>query len=180
MIYFRKKVQSMVIINEKNENTNITTIELFPLKFVKNIDDNYCSICLNTIDLHFTKLECCGQNIHERCLVEWIYLQSSIEPKCPICRTLMNSLTTIPVSTFLMYLNSILSDKVVQTNKVKRIVCSLYDDPIVHCFKEVDPDIINTSRNISSNVCTCNNIALTSFVVFVITLVVLLLVNIID
>jgi hypothetical protein len=141
----------------------------------------YCSICLNTADLHFTKLHCCGQTIHEKCLINWIYLQSSITVTCPICRGHITSLSPIiSIDNFLIHLNSLLSNQVVYCNKIKRIICSLYNDPIVDCFRDSDNTIINISDNSNNTICTCTNVITYLILSFIMLIVLLFIINIVN
>lgn len=144
------------------------------------IQINFCSICLNTENLHFTKLQCCGQTIHEKCLIEWFYLQNKLNISCPICRSHITNLSqVIPIDKFLTYLNNILSDQIVYSTKIKRIVCSLYNDPIVDCFRETNETIINISNN-NNGICTCNNMAIIFIFLFISSIILLIILNIVN
>ena len=88
----------------------------------------FCCVCLNTSDYKFIKLKCCNQEIHKKCVIEWITSPQNRIINCPICRKQMD----ISFSNFVT-LGEIIDevnkkDKLLSKQKFDQIIQTLYPD----------------------------------------------------
>lgn len=76
-------IEMNIINSNENKNKNISQINIIE-----------CCICLDECQKQEIKMECCSQNIHKSCLLEWIVCQTNNE-NCPLCRTDISDITKI-------------------------------------------------------------------------------------
>ena len=138
-----------------NSNEFIELIEMD-----KNV---YCCICLNTDvnrqvtlpsnDLQFNypdfiKMDCCNQQIHKNCFLDWIIHPIKTNKKydnkfhCIICKTkIVNLQNTIPIGDFINFIENTKPISLTATMPLllKKIISELYKDSVItNMFKSDD------------------------------------------
>lgn len=94
-----------------------------------NINEDLCCICLNTYNYNWITLKCCGQKIHDECLMDWLIIDTNINYKCPICRKSIQLDEIITLGTFIDYINN--KNIVVTKKKVESLISKLYNETTI-------------------------------------------------
>lgn len=111
-----------------------------------NVDDEkyiYCCICLNTDckwEPKFIKMNCCNQNLHKKCFLEWILYPITKNHNynnklyCIVCKSKIKNLEDIiPLGDFINYIEKKqyeIDDKEL-IFYYKKIISDFYEDSIV-------------------------------------------------
>ena len=51
---------------------------------------SFCCVCLNTFCYNYINLPCCHQDIHKKCMIDWILSPQNKRLNCPTCREPLN------------------------------------------------------------------------------------------
>lgn len=98
MNFYLKHTQNMKIENYTIEN------------YVIEINQE-CCICLDYLNLNTNKLECCNNEIHNKCIYDIFVHESVIDNKviftCPLCRTQQNFKSVVSLKEIKKYTNDL-------------------------------------------------------------------------
>jgi hypothetical protein len=110
---------------------------------------NICCICLDdigskeSIENDYLTTSCCNHRIHKICFTEWLFSKSNGDCTCPICRNNINDLQDkIHIEVLLIKLNELVKKNRIDKYRVKHILKTYYNEPIVDYFYIECPDII--------------------------------------
>lgn len=185
-----------MIISNVRDCRNIESIELIEMN--NNI---YCCICLNTNvnnqNYDFVKMNCCNQQIHKNCFLDWILYpikkNNNYDKKfhCIICKTkIINLQNIISIGDFINYfeknctlqtnedvirrqgISCRLMTSSLEVSHYKTIISEFYKDSIVTIIINSEDDT-NEHLNNELKFCFCN---LFCIIFFFISLIILMII----
>jgi hypothetical protein len=163
---------------------NSDEIELIKLQ---TDDDVYCCICLNTdkmshdqFNSKIIKMNCCNQNLHENCFLEWILYPITRNHNynnklyCIICKSKIKNLKNIiTLGDFINYVesNQCETDDKEFISYCKKIISDFYKDSIMTII--INSDELEEQHNKEFNFCFCNLFYTIFFFMLIILLIII-------